>query len=69
MPKNVIDNVYKPQDNLFTETESKILENILKKEDMKNYVDKFDKIKKEKDKIEERLTKHNDNIIKNKEIK
>ena len=69
MPKSVIDNVYKPQDNLFTETESKILENILKKEDMKNYVDKFDKIKKEKDKIEENLTKHNDNIIKNKEKK
>ena len=69
MPKSVIDNVYKPQDNLFTERESKILENILKKEDMKNYVDKFDKIKKEKDKIEEKLTKHNDNIIKNKEKK
>ena len=69
MPKSVIDNVYKPQDNLFTERESKILENILKKEDMKNYVDKFDKIKKEKDKIEENLKKHNDNIIKNKEKK
>ena len=26
MPKSVIDNVYKPQDNLFTERESKILE-------------------------------------------
>jgi len=66
MPTSVIDNVYKPQDNLFTDRENKIFEKFFIKENMQNYEDNFDKAKKERDKILEKYEQQFSDIKKEK---
>ena len=66
MPTSVIDNVYKPQDNLFTDRENKVFEKFFIKENMQNYVDNFDKAKKERDKILEKYKQQFNDIKKEK---
>ena len=66
MPTSVIDNVYKQQDNLFTDRENKVFEKFFIKENMQNYVDNFDKAKKERDKILEKYEQQFNDIKKEK---
>ena len=49
-----IDNVYVPESNLFTEREADILRKILPDDILNNYMEKFEKKKVEKEKIEEK---------------
>ena len=50
---SLIDNVYVPESNLFTERESDVLRKILPEEVLNDYKEKFEKKKLEKEKVEE----------------
>ena len=56
---SLIDNVYVPESNLFTERESDVLRKILPEEFLNDYIEKYEKKKLEKQKVEE-LIEEND---------
>ena len=71
-PTSVIDNVFVPETNLFTDRETEVLKKVLPEDYLNKYVEKYDAIKVEKDEIENKFGENdkikNNNMYKKNEL-
>ena len=71
-PTSVIDNVYVPETNLFTDREKEVLKQVLPEDYINKYMEKFDVKKEEKNEIENKFDennkKKNNNLYKKNEL-